>query len=453
MSRSYKPKILLVDDDSSVLEMLELLFEESYSTILASNGMKAVSCVREHSDIAAIVLDMKMAEMDGRQAARAIREIMPLTPIIFHTGYPGEFGEEQIDREDEPYDYVRKGRSVIQLQRSVRNAIETHQLRVGETQRSSSDGTFYGMVGNSLVMQQVYSTTNRVASTRGKVMILGETGTGKELVARAIHSISGGKERLGILNCNHKSPDLIESELFGHKKGSFTGAISDRVGLFEYANGGTVFLDEIGDLDQTTQAKLLRVLESGEYSVIGSPDTQKTDVRVLCATHRDLKQMVKSGEFREDLYYRLRGVVIEIPPLRSRREDIPLLVDYFREEVGQEHGSPPKVFDRSAMNTLIDYDWPGNVRELYELVKTVQILNESDIVFAADIEYHIGFKPNDERMEGTLSNQLREYERTLIIKALSDSDNNISKAARALRVDRANLSRKMRALRISVGPR
>ncbi len=363
MKTADRPCILLVDDDPRVLASLAELFEDEYQLLTATDGAGAVQQVRQSADICAVVMDIKMAGMDGLTASREIVEHSPDLPIILHTGYPGEYDEYEIDRAPRPFDYIEKGNSSVKLVRSVRNAVESFNLK-----RNSSDLTHLaeqsaGLLGKSRAMVGVYQRIRKVASTDTKVMILGETGTGKELVARAIHRLSQRRERrLAIFNCNHKSPDLVESELFGHRKGAFTTAIVEGIGLFEYGDGGTVFLDEIGDLDITTQAKLLRVLETGEYQRIGEPQVRKTDIRLLCATHRDLERLVADGKFRQDLYFRLKGVQIVVPALRDRREDIPMLIERFLNRFTIERDIPPRVLEPSAHRLLIDYDWPGNVR-------------------------------------------------------------------------------------------
>ena len=283
-------------------------------------------------------------------------------------------------------------------------------------------------------------------------MILGETGTGKELVARAIHNNSKRRNnRLGILNCNHKAPDIVESELFGHTRGAFTGAVADSIGLFEYADKGTVFLDEIGDLDITTQAKLLRVLESGEYIKVGSQKIETTDVRILCATHKNLKQMVADDKFREDLYYRLKGITINLPALREKKEDIPILVDKFKDRLTIEKGLLPKIFDTSAMNTFLEDDWPGNVRQLYDTIESIVVLSDSDLIVKEDVEKFLEIDTkNIYSSNKQLSSRLNELEKTLIIEALVETNYNKSAAADLLDVERTNFYKKIKKHKLDV---
>ena len=452
MTDRKRDRVLLVDDDAMVLEMLKDLFADEYELVAVSSGPAAIEAAKNYDDFAAIVMDIKMARMDGITAARKIREIRPESPIIFHTGYPGEYDESEIDSTEKPFDYVQKGKSVQRLIRSVRNAVESYSLKLDNKMLCQISEQRYGMIGRSTAMQAVFQLIRKASPNDNKVMILGESGTGKELVARAIHASSRRAEKpFAILNCNHKAPDIIEAELFGNVKGAFTSADHDRVGLFEYADQGTVFLDEIGDLDLATQTKLLRVLETGEYVKLGSPAVRQTDVRVLCATHRDLEGMVKAGKFRDDLLFRLKGITVSLPPLRERKEDIPLLVERFTSQFTVEQGLPPKLFENAAINVLLQHDWPGNVRQLLETVESLIVLSDSDIIFAEDVTNHLKMtlltNPDSSRR---LSDKLKEVERTLIIGALAEARYNVSAAARLLGIDRANLHKKIRSQAIDL---
>ncbi len=457
MSSSSRPTILLVDDDQHVLASLSALLADDYVIVTALHGADAVEQVRQHSDLCAVVMDIKMAGMDGLAATREIGKIAPDLPIILHTGYPGEFDEFEIDQKSRPFDYIEKGDSSLKLIRSIRNAVEATKLRRDVAGLSQFAEQHFGLIGRAKGMLEVYTRIRQVAPTDTKVMILGETGTGKERVARAIHQISRrASKRLAIFNCNHKSPDLVESELFGHRKGAFTTALSEGIGLFEYGHGGTVFLDEIGDLDITTQAKLLRVLETGEYQRIGEPQVRKTDVRLLCATHRDLEKLVAEAKFRQDLFYRLKGVQIHLPALREHREDIPELVERFVNRFTIERDMPPRLIDPNALRLLIDYDWPGNVRQLQDAIEGLVCLGSSHVIGVAEVERHLGLAATA-RSESTnsdrpaLPQRMREFRRNCIIEALAESRNNLSEAARILGVDRSNLRRDMQEFDIPLG--
>lgn len=446
-------RILLVDDNSEVLHALKELFCDDYDIAMASSGAEALEQVDKFPDIGVAVLDIKMSGMDGIQAGRAIRKKRGDVRIIFHTGYPGDFEEDDIDAKERPYDFVVKGRSSTRLLRSVRNAAESHRDDNETGDLAAEAELKFGLVGRSSCMLDVYRKIKKVARSDNKVMILGETGTGKELVARAIHRTGVRRnEKLAVVNCNHKTTELVEAELFGYKKGAFTGAHADRKGRFELASGGTVFLDEIGDLSGTTQIMLLRVLESGECQQMGPEGREfTTDVRVLCATHRNLKQLVSDGTFREDLYHRLKGTVIELPPLRDRKEDIPLLVCKFRDLLALEKGLPYKVFSPEALNILIEHNWPGNVRQLHDTVESLVVLTDSELILPDDVIANL--ETHDSAPDGsanTLQEKLKTFERTLIIQALVETGGNISEAANVLGVERSNLSKKIKAYEVSL---
>lgn len=438
--------ILVVDDDRAALEALEALFSDDYRVLTAGSGEAAVEALDDCEDIASVVMDIRMPGMDGIEAARLIRGKRPDLPVIFHTGYPGEYDQDKIDEAEKPFDYIHKAGSVSRLTRAVRNAVDAYSNHKRVRQLCERAEASLGMVGRSAVMREVFRLVWKVAPTDYKVLVIGETGTGKELVARALHAGSGRADKpLAIISCSHKSPDLIESELFGHVRGSFTGAVTDRVGLFEYANGGTVFLDEVGDLDIGTQAKVLRVLETGEYQKVGSPETLFVSVRLVSATNRDLEEMVEAGTFRRDLYFRLRGITIKLPPLRDRREDIPLLAERFLNGCTIESDLPPKILDKSAIAELVKFEWPGNVRQLKDTIESLTVLTDSDLIVGSDVQRYLEADTATAPESGTsqhLRSRLMEYRRNIIIETLHETDGNISAAARILGVDRNNL-RKM----------
>lgn len=442
----------MVDDDTNVLLVLKELFCEDYDVLTATSGQDAVDAVKSSDNIATVVLDIKMPGIDGIAAGKLIREHNGDIPVIFHTGYPGDYEEDDLDVTEEPFDYVVKGTSTTRLIRSVRNAVDAYLSKTdSSTLRMFADK--FGIYGGSAKMLEVLKRVRKVAAADNKVMILGETGTGKELFARAIHrSGRRASKRLGIVNCNHKTTELVEAELFGYKKGAFTGAHSDRRGLFEITDGGTVFLDEIGDLSSTTQIALLRVLETGEFQQIGpEADVKQADVRIICATHRDLDEMVKEGSFREDLYYRLKGATIMIPPLRERREDIPILIEKFRNAATIQQGLPFKSFASDALNSFIEYEWPGNVRQLKDVIESLIVLSDSDLITADDVSANSVLETNPVHPgPASLPDRLKEVERTLIVEALTESGGNISAAAALLDIERSNLSRKIKAHGIEV---
>ncbi|MEW5924802.1 MAG: sigma-54 dependent transcriptional regulator [Candidatus Zixiibacteriota bacterium] len=445
-------RILVVDDDNLVLESLYEAFIDEFEVLTAASGKEAVTAVGRNANLDAVVLDIRMAGMGGLETASAISKIVPDLPIIFYTGYPGDFSENKIDRQYRPYDYVVKSEQPVRLYRTVRNAVGFKKLERKSSHLIEMARAEYGMVGKSALMQAVYRTIEKIAPTDSKVMIIGPTGSGKELVARAIHKRSArSQKRLGILNCNHKQPDLVESQLFGHLKGAFTGATENRIGMFEYAHEGTLFLDEISDLDSTSQMKLLRVLETGEYQKMGSPAVERADVRVICATNKNLEELVASGDFREDLYYRLKMVTIVLPSLKERREDIPDLIDYVVEHYSIEKRDGCKIFEPAAIDLLVDYHWPGNVRELIYTVKALMDISISYYVTRADVERQLSFPGYTDNGSVSFSDQLREMKRLIIVKALVQSGNNISGAARLLSLDKSNLHKMIKELDITLG--
>jgi DNA-binding NtrC family response regulator len=454
MSEQKRAKILVVDDDVDGLRSLVDLFAHQYEVIAASSGGEAIEMAHKHPDLATIVLDIKMAGMDGIAAARAIRSILPDTPIILHTAFPGEYKENDIDASEKPYDFVLKGKTVPRLVRSVRNGVENYELKHDVRRLIAIAEKQYQLYGKSKVMQKVYRMIHQAAASDGKVMILGESGTGKDRVARAIHAFSiRSEKRWAILACNNQAPELVAAELFGALKGSYTGCDRDRIGLFEFAQGGTVFLDEVGDLDAHTQGRLLQVIDTGEYARLGSPEVRRADVRIICATHRNLEELVKQERFRHDLYHRLEGVRIILPPLRERREDIPFLVDGFTAQFTTDHGLPPKVFDPAAINALVEQDWSsGNVRELLECVESLIRTCESDIIFEDDVAAYLGRPKHGLASQPRgLSERLKDLERTLIIGALAESGGNVTAASKLLEIDRTVLHKKIKARDIDVG--
>ncbi len=444
-------KILIVDDDPLVLEALRQEFTDEYDILTADSGEEGLRLISRHPDLDAAVLDIRMARVDGFQIAAAIRSRFPDLPVIFNTAYAGEYSETEIEEQHRPFEILGKDESPYRLRRTVRNAVDFHRLQC-ENGDDLVDLALreYQMVGRSPVMRRIYQKIEKIGPTESKVMVLGPTGSGKELVARALHRRSHRADApLRILNCNHKAPDLVESELFGHLRGSFTGAHTDRIGIVEAAHGGTLFLDEIGNLDIVTQGKLLRVLETGEMNRLGSVEVIRVDVRLICATNCDLEKMVASGSFRHDLYYRIKGVTIVLPPLSERAEDIPELVSYFARLYAEKRGEPAKLFHCDAIELMRQYEWPGNVRFLNETVKSLIDLSNSTLITRDDVADYLGFDgvealPEPAEVDGdTLSEQVRQFKIRLIRRRMADHEGNLSAVARSLGLDRSNLRRTM----------
>ena len=447
-------RILIVDDDRAVLEALHERFHTDYDTILASSAPQAMDILGGDPDIDLVVMDIKMPKVDGLRTTELIKEHDPQLPVIVLTGYPGEYSEREIDEQHRPFDYVRKSDGPERLVRSVRNGVRMRRLLLSSDDLVAIARDEYRMVGRSDAIRKVYTLIERLAPTRTKVLITGPTGSGKGLIARAIHTRSQrAGNRFVPYNCSNSTPSMADREFFGHIKGAFTDAHADRPGLFEFAEGGTVFLDEISNLGSDIQGKLLQVLDDGEVSRIGSPETFRVDFRLICATNRNLEAMVADGRFREDLYYRIRGAVIEVPPLASRRTDIPELAVHFLERHCRERGIVPKIFTHDALDLLADHPWPGNVRDLRHEVEKLADLTLSSLITREDILDNIaGAAASTTTGLGTsLSSGLREYERNKILRALSRTGGNVTGAARMLQEDPANLRRRMRRLGLASG--
>lgn len=447
--------VLLVDDNADVLEGLSIVLEDQYQLLCAHSGEEAIEVVRSNGDIAVAVMDIKMAGMTGIEAARQIRRMAPAVRVIFHTAYPGQFDEDEIDAREQPFGYVQKSGPGSQLVRHLRNAMDSYVFQKDAGRLAALAESAFGLVGKSAGMRQVYSLIHKIAPSDTSVMILGETGVGKGMVAKALHTFSRRRDRMfKKFNCNHTPQDLVESELFGHVKGAYSGAHSDRTGLFEFADGGTVFLDEIGDLSIASQGKLLDVIETGEYEPLGwTGPAKRTDVRLLCATNRDMDALVAGGSFREDVFYRLKGAAITIPPLRERREDIPLLVEKFQEQFVEQQPGPLKYFDSSAVRILMEQDWPGNVRQLQHTVHSLMVLTDSHVIIDSDVIEYLGGPDRLADYGGNgagLSERTKHYRRNCIIEALHETEGNINAAARLLQEDASNLRRWIKTLDIPV---
>lgn len=441
-----KPRIMIVDDDDLARESLVELFSDRYKVVEASSGPEAIDQVRQHDDLAVIVLDIKMAGMDGIEAHHKIKAIRPDVAVIFHTAFPGEYDERQIDQTAMPRGYVVKGNSLAQLEREVRNAAEYYVLKTESGYLDCILRSKIGMVVASEESRRVMRRAMRVARTRTPVLILGETGTGKEEVAKAIHALSPRSERaMSILHCNHKHPELVEAELFGYKKGAFTGATEDRLGKVEYADGGTLFLDEIGDLDLTTQAKLLRVTDNGTFHRLGDPAPRSVDIRLVSATNRSLSEMVDEGSFRGDLLARINTVTLNVPPLRERREEIPELARFFISKLCNGEGLAPRHLDDSAMKVLVDHDWPQNVRQLAHVIEGVMVNTDDTLITADHIAEHPDFGGRElTKRASTYREQMDDHERQIFIGALTESGGVVSEAARRLGVDPSFLHKKLK---------
>jgi len=441
-----KPKILIIDDDASLRRVLEYNLQQAgYDVTAASSGEEGLHLFTEVSP-ALVITDMKMPGMDGMQVLKSIKERSAETLVIIITA----FGTVDIAVEamkGGAYDYITKPFNRDALRLTVDKALQFTRLSA-ENRRLKNEladrDDFRTIVGSSPQMEKVFATVRKVADSEASVFITGESGTGKELVARSIHSQSGRRNGPFVaINCAAIPRDLLESELFGHVKGAFTGAIRDKDGKFQRAEGGTLFLDEIGDMPLELQPKLLRALQERMIEPLGGAKPQKLDVRVVTATNLDMDKALTAGDFREDLFYRLSVIPIHLPPLRERRDDIPLLLKYFC----TKHGCEQVTFDSSAMTTLTAYPWPGNVRELENMVERLLIMRNGDTITLDDLPDKIGARhiPSTTAVINLPDDgySLEQLEREAVHEALERNGWNQTAAARFLRIPRHTLIYRM----------
>ena len=436
-------KILVVDDDQGMREFMEIMLtQEGYDVTAADNPVKAINLCRKTAfDL--VITDLKMPKIDGIEFLKTIKDHRPETIVILITAYAS--GETAVNAMKEgAYDYVEKGGSIEELKKIVRQALLKNGLvnEASVPKKEAAEVEFFGMIGSSREMLKVFTTIKKVADTPANILILGESGTGKELVARAIHANSSrAKMPFMAINSGGIPENLLESELFGYMKGSFTGAYADRAGLFELARGGTIFLDEIGELPPVLQVKLLRVVQEKTFRRIGGGEDIKVDVRIISATHQNLKERVKKGEFREDLYFRLNVIPIHMPPLRERREDIPLLTKHFIEKYAREFGKEVRMISSYAMELLMQYPFPGNIRELENIIERGVAMESSNIILPenlvlSDQAEEDGKEPDLDIPDAgfDLNVQLEKFERKIIEKALQKTKGSKTKAAELLGV-------------------
>lgn len=374
-------KILVVEDEAAIRRVLiKILTEEndSYQVSEAEDGLKAMELLKKE-DFDLIICDIKMPKMDGVEVLQASKKIKPEVPFVMISGH-GDLETAVNTMRYGAFDYISKPPDLNRLLNTVRNALDRNAL-VSENKRLKKKvSKNYQMIGESKAISFIIDMIEKVAPTEARVMITGPNGTGKELVAHWIHEKSARSKKPMIeVNCAAIPSELIESELFGHIKGAFTSAVKDRAGKFEAANGGTLFLDEIGDMSLSAQAKVLRALQENKISRVGSDKDISVNVRVIAATNKDLKKEIAAGNFREDLYHRLAVIVIDVPSLSDRRDDIPLLIEHFAKKIAEEQGSVPKVFTDKAVKLLQEYNWTGNVRELRNVVERLIILGGTEI--------------------------------------------------------------------------
>jgi len=441
-------KILIVDDEPLMQDfLLEALSRRKYQVDLADNGTTALHKIKAGKyDL--IITDIRMPDVSGMEILKTAKGISPDMGVIMITAY-GTIKNAVEAMKQGAYDYITKPFSVDEIELVVDKFFEYRRLVDENKYLRSELGRKYGVdniIGKSPKMRKIFETIDMVAQSKATVLIQGPSGTGKELIARAIHFKSPRRNKPFIkTNCAALPEGLVESELFGHEKGAFTGAIKTTKGRFELANGGTLLLDEIGEMGPNLQAKLLRVLQEGEFEKVGSSETVKVDVRIIATTNKDLKKEVEKGNFREDLYYRLNVVPIYLPPLRERKEDIPLLVEHFLRKYSEENGKLIEGISRDALQILIDYDWPGNVRELENVIERAVVMSKEKVLSPKHFSFgDFEAVPQPQRLDLTKNKTLKDLEREFILKTLAEQGGNRSKTAEILGISVRTLRNKLK---------
>ena len=442
--KTTQATVLIVDDESAIRDSLRMVLEyEGLNVVEASSGDQGLQQVRRVQPDA-VLLDIKMPELDGLQVLQLLRERGYEMPVIIITGH-GDISTAIEATRKGAFDFFEKPLQRDRVLLSLRNALESYRLQQeSQTYQVRADE----LIGSSEPMRKLRETIKKAAPSTATVLITGESGTGKELVSKGLHLLGSRRDRPFVqVNCAAIPDELIESELFGHEKGSFTGAVRKQVGKFVAADGGTIFLDEVGDMSPRTQAKVLRVLQNGEVEPVGSHQLVRVDVRVLAATNRSLEEEIGEGRFREDLYYRLNVLPIGTPPLREHLEDIPELVDYFVRRYAAANNLRPKEFSDSAIRKLQTMEWKGNIRELKNIIERLLILGEDASIEGSDVAASFSGQQND--LTGLLSSattlrQFRETaERLFLVEQLERNDWNVTRTAKAIETPRSNLYKKM----------
>ena len=449
-------KILVIDDEKNILESIKMvLVYENYQVETARDGVDGIDLFKKTiPDI--VLLDVKMPGIGGIKVLQALKEIHSFSEVIMISGHSGI--EEAVEASRlGAFDFLEKPISRDKLILTVRNAAEKVALLKENFSLKIITAKKYELVGESAVMVRLKETVKKVAKSDSTVLIYGESGTGKELIARMIHRFSSRSQTSFVqVNCAAIPDELIESELFGHEKGSFTGAYEKKIGKFESAHKGSIFLDEVGDLSLKAQAKVLRVLEEGEVQPVGSAEIKKVNVRVIAATNKKLEEEIRKGNFREDLFFRLNVVPIYSPALRERKEDIPRLIDHFILFFSQENNYRTKKFSPETMDILLAYDWKGNVRELRNLIERLMIMNEAETVSVRDLPDYIlpGSHPERQDWSFTQLPTWKEFklqvEKAFIEQKLKKFDFNVARTAREIDIPRSNLYKKIESLGIMV---
>ncbi len=448
------PNILIVDDESSIRESLcGVLEDEGHKASAVGSGEDCLDELRAHSyDV--VLLDVWLSGMDGLETLQQIRELENPPEVIMISGH-GTIETAVRATKLGAYDFLEKPLSIAKTLILIKNAVDAKRLQRENLDLKKQLIPKSSLVGDSIPAKALRQQIQIMAPTNGRVLIYGESGTGKELVAQAIHAQSQRKDEMFLeVNCAAIPEDLIESELFGHKKGAFPGANTDKEGKFQKADGGTLFLDEVGDMSLKTQAKVLRTLDEQRFTAVGSDEAVTVDVRVIASTNKDLEEEIAKGNFREDLFYRLNVVPFFVPPLRERNEDIPLLARHFLKEFSAAYGRRPRELTDDAVDALMRYSWPGNVRELRNVIERIVIMNPTTTRFDRKHLPPLVQRDGTRRSTGTEFSSLHQardaYERDYILKKLDENHGNVSRTAEVLGLERSHLYRKMKTLGIAV---
>jgi two-component system nitrogen regulation response regulator NtrX len=445
------PLVLIIDDEEGIRESLSAILEdEGYRVVSAGSGEEALTILQEQfPDL--IILDVWLPGMDGIQTLQEITALKKELPVIMISGH-GNIEVAVKATRIGAYDFLEKPLSLERVILSSKRALERGALERENKDLKDNLTKKWRLIGESPSMKALRAQIEMAAQSNSRVLITGESGSGKELVARLLHGMSSRSGRPFVeLNCAAMPYELIESELFGHEKGSFTGAFEKKKGKFELADRGTLFLDEIGDMSLQTQSKVLRVIETQDFQRVGGNTTIKVDVRIIAATNKDLTEEVKRGKFRDDLFFRLNVVPIVVPPLREHKEDIPALVDHFVKSLAAEYGQPPKRIMADAIKSLQEYGWPGNIRELKNLIERLVIMTPSADIHAKDFHLAGRHEGADYFNCRTLKQAREAFERDFIARKLEENSWNVSKTAEILDIERSNLHRKIKAYHIQAG--
>ena len=438
--------VLIIDDEKNIREGLAAALEmEGYTVALAADGKQGLARMVK-GDIDLVITDLRMPEVSGEQVLAKVAAENPGVPVIVLTGH-GSIDRAVEAMRNGAYDFLTKPLNLDQLILIVKRALESRELAIKHRElleQLNSRKSFESIIGKSAEMQKIFATVRKAADSKASVLITGESGVGKELIANALHNLSPRRDKPLIkVHCAALSENLLESELFGHEKGAFTGAVARKRGRFELAAGGTIFLDEIGEIDQNVQIKILRVLQDKRFERVGGEETIEVDVRVIAATNRDLEKEIADGRFREDLYYRLNVVHIHVPPLRERRDDIPLLIASFLQEFAKENGKNIEGIDARARSALYKFDWPGNIRQLRNCLESAVVMCSSSVITLEDLPPSIAGSGEDALISIPAGIPMEEAEKILIQQNLAINKGNKSKTADILGIGRKTLHRKL----------